>query len=191
MIGVTRRQTWQRRGDGGTGSAEYRYYQCGSRTNQSMCDYHTRPAVVLDDEVRREAAAALERIIQGETLTVGAANQPDDPKRLRTRLRQLDRRLEQYLDLAAAGRLSPERLRVAGVELAREQLTVEDTLDRVENRARARAAETERLEERRRQHAALTEGWEAQDFAGRQGLLRDILERVRVHDDRVELVIRE
>ncbi|HEY7293703.1 MAG TPA: recombinase family protein, partial [Dehalococcoidia bacterium] len=39
MIGVSRHQTWSRREGGGQGKAEYRYYQCLSRTNQSTCDY--------------------------------------------------------------------------------------------------------------------------------------------------------
>src|SRR5205807_1612944 len=51
MIGVSRRQQWKRRSDGGVSSAEYRYYQCGSRTNQSMCSYHTRRVEDLDEAV--------------------------------------------------------------------------------------------------------------------------------------------
>ena len=36
-----------------TRMAQYRYYQCESRTNRSLCDYHTRRAVELEEEVRR------------------------------------------------------------------------------------------------------------------------------------------
>ena len=191
MIGVTRRQTWQRRGDGGTSSAEYRYYQCGSRTNQSTCSYHTRTAGALEDDVRLAAAAALDRVIQGDPLTAGGANMLDDPKRLQTRLRQLDRRLEQYLDLASSGRLSDERLRVLSIELAQQQLEVEDALAEINRRGRERAARTERLEAYGRQVETLRDGWTDLDFAERQALLRDMLERVRVYDDRVEVVLRE
>jgi DNA invertase Pin-like site-specific DNA recombinase len=191
MIGVTRRQSWSRRGDGGTSSAEYRYYQCGSRTNQSMCDYHTRTAAELDEQVRRATAAALERLVQGEALAVGDANRPDDPQKLRTRLRQLDRRLERYLDLAAAGRLSGERLRALSTAIARQQLETEDALADLTRRTSEREARSQRIEERRRQIADLTEGWDALDFAGRQALLRDVLERVNVRDDAIEVVLRQ
>lgn len=191
MIGVTRRQSWQRRGDGGTSSAEYRYYQCGSRTNQSLCDYHTRNATQLEDEVRLQTAAALERVVQGESQALGGANLLDDPKRLRTRLRQLDRRLEQYLDLAAANRLTPERLRVLSTELASQQLDVEDLLADSNRRTRERAARTERMEERRTQIEQLRAGWEDLDFTARQTLLRDLLERVTVRDDSIDTVLSE
>jgi site-specific DNA recombinase len=193
MIGVTRRQTWQRRGDGGTSSAEYHYYQCGSRTNQSMCTYHTRTAADLDEAVRAATAEALTRALQGEATVVGGTNQPDDPKRLQTRLRQLDRRLEQYLDLAAAGRLSVDRLRTLCLALAQEQLATQAALNDITRRRGEREARGEQIEERRRLLAELTEGWEALDFAARQALLRDILERVKVYGktEGVEVVLRE
>jgi site-specific DNA recombinase len=191
MIGVTRRQSWQRRSDGGTSSAEYRYYQCGSRTNQSMCDYHTRSAAQLEDEVRLSTADALDRLVQGEALALGGANLLDDPKRLRTRLRQLDRRLEQYLDLASTGRISPERLRALSTDLAQQQLEVEDALAAINRRTRERTARTERMEERREQVNRLRDGWPDLDFAARQELLRDVLERVNVKDDAVEVVLTE
>jgi site-specific DNA recombinase len=190
MIGVTRRQSWQRRGDGGTSSAEYRYYQCGSRTNQSMCDYHTRSAAQLDDEVRLAAADALERMVQGETLAVGSGPSLDDPKRLHTRLRQLDRRLEQYLDLASSGRITPERLRALSTDLAQQQLEVEDDLVDVNRRMREREARTERIQVHTDQIAQLRERWDTLDFAERQALIRDILQRVNVRDDGVEVVLR-
>jgi site-specific DNA recombinase len=189
MIGVTRRQSWQRRSDGGTSSAEYRYYQCGSRTNQSVCDYHTRSATELDDEVRLAAADALERLVQGETLETGSGNLLDDPKRLQTRLRQLDRRLEQYLDLASSGRISPERLRDLSIELGQQQLEVEDDLVEINRRSRERDARSERIHVQTEQIAKLREGWESLEFPERQALLRDVLQRVKVTDDAIEVIL--
>lgn len=189
MIGVTRRQSWQRRSDGGTSSAEYRYYQCGSRTNQSMCDYHTRSAPALEDEVRLAAAGALDRLVQGETLELGGSNQLDDPKRLRTRLRQLDRRLEQYLDLASSGRITADRLRTLSTELAQQQLEVEDDLAEVNRRTRERDARTERIQTHRDQVAKLRDTWDELDFPERQALLRDVLQRVNVTDDAVDVIL--
>ena len=119
---------------------------------------------------------------------MGGANLLDDPKRLRTRFRQLDRRLEQYLDLASNGRISPERLRALSTELAQQQLEVEDALVAVNRRTQERAARTERVEERREQVRRLREEWEDLDFAARQELLRDVLERVDVKDESVAVV---
>ncbi|MGE0544504.1 MAG: recombinase family protein [Dehalococcoidia bacterium] len=189
MIGVTRRQSWQRRSDGGTSSAEYRYYQCGSRTNQSVCDYHTRSATQLDDEVRLATAAALERLVQGEAPETGSGNRLDDPKRLQTRLRQLDRRLEQYLDHASSGRISPDRLRALSIELGQQQLEVEDELAEINRRARERDARTERLHVHTEQIVKLRDGWDDLEFAERQALLRDVLQRVNVTDDAVEVIL--
>lgn len=50
MMGVTRRQSWKRKG-GDTVRGVYRYYQCQTRNNQSLCGYHTWRAGVLEDTV--------------------------------------------------------------------------------------------------------------------------------------------
>lgn len=40
MMGVTRRQTWKTK-DGKRQNAVYRYYQCQSKNNSNVCEYHT------------------------------------------------------------------------------------------------------------------------------------------------------
>lgn len=190
MIGVTRRQSWQRRGDGGTSSAEYRYYQCGSRTNQSLCDYHTWTASELDDRVRQDAAAALEQEVHGEAQLMGNTNMLDEPRKLQARMRQLDRRLEQYLDLASSGRLPADRLRTLSQEVVQQQEEVEHALAEMNRRARDRDARTERLEEYRRRIDALRTGWDDCPFPERQTLIRDTVERVTVRDDGVQVHLR-
>ena len=50
MMGVTRRQSWKRK-DGNTVRGVYRYYQCQTRNNQSLCGYHTWRAGVLEATV--------------------------------------------------------------------------------------------------------------------------------------------
>ena len=52
MIGVTRRQTWRRK-DGHRIRKVYRYYQCQSRNNQSVCRYHTWRAEELETRTLR------------------------------------------------------------------------------------------------------------------------------------------
>ena len=52
LIGVSRKQSWKRQ-SGEKVSNSYRYYQCESRTNQSVCSYHTRRADDLEAQVRQ------------------------------------------------------------------------------------------------------------------------------------------
>jgi DNA invertase Pin-like site-specific DNA recombinase len=72
MIGVTRRQRWQRRSDGEVRTAIYRYYQCESRTNRSLCDYHTRRAEALEEEIRNELLTK-----RSEVAADGASPRPE------------------------------------------------------------------------------------------------------------------
>lgn len=189
MIGVTRRQKWRRRSDGEIRSALYRYYQCESRTNRSLCDYHTHRAEALEEEVRRalldspaQAAAASETT---EELSIEVQG-----KQLRDRMRRLDRRLEQFLDAAAGGRLNGDRLRSLGVEVASQRLASEEALAERERRAQMRATEAER---RQRQRDAMTrcrEQWDQLTFPERYDLLRELLERVVVRDDGIQVSLR-
>jgi DNA invertase Pin-like site-specific DNA recombinase len=189
MIGVTRRQRWRRRSDGELHTALYRYYQCESRTNRSLCDYHTRRAETLEDEVRA-------------TLVNGQAERPgvvaDDErvrteaqaKQLRDKARRLDRRLQQYLDAAASGRINHERLRSLCLEVASEQLAGEEALAEQQRLAQQRTTEAERRQRQRDALACCREQWDQMTFPERYDLLRELMERVVVRDDSVEVCLR-
>ncbi len=191
MIGVTRRQTWTRRSDGGTGSAQYRYYQCGSRTNQSVCAYHTRRVEQLDEAVRQATIAALERAVAGEQAEEDRGQELESPTRLRGQLRNIDRELDRLMEQAATGRISRERLQAVSVELAQRRLALEEQLEAAEARGRARQARAERLQRRQDALHQLRACWEELAFDERQAVLRETLARVVVYDDRVEPVLRE
>lgn len=191
MIGVSRRQSWTRRSDGGTSTAEYRYYQCGSRTNQSVCNYHTRRAEDLDTEVRTETIAALVRDLSGEEQEEDRANDIDTPAKIRSRLRNLDRELDRLMEQAVGGRISKEKLRALSVEIAQRQLQLEEVLGESERRDRVREVRSERQHSREAALDRLRADWDSLPFAERQALVRDVLDRVMVHDDRVELILRE
>jgi len=189
MIGVTRRQRWQRRSDGEMRTAIYRYYQCESRTNRSLCDYHTRRAEALEEEVRGN-------LLNGHLDPSAVAGVPDEGplegqgKQLRDKMRRLDRRLEQYLDAAASGRIDEEKLRALSLEVAGEQLAAEEVVAERQRRAHQQASEAER---RRRRMDALSrcrELWGQLTFPERYELLRDLLERIVVRDDSVEVSLR-
>ena len=188
MIGVTRRQRWQRRTDGEVRTAVYRYYQCESRTNRSLCDYHTRRAEALEEEVRGELLnGRIEPVAVTEVEEIRVEAQG---KQLRDKLRRLDRRLEQYLDAAVTGRIDEERFRFLGLEVASEQLTTEEALAERQRQAQQQATETERRQHRREALARCREQWGQLTFPERYELLRRLLERVVVRDDGVEVALR-
>lgn len=186
MIGVSRRQTWTRQSDGGAGEAEYRYYQCLSRTNQSICDYHTWRAAVLEQQVREQAASGIEQELAGvNELSPAAAPHHAEVGKLRLRLRQLDRRLEQHMQAAAHNQISMEQLRTLSVELTQQQWETDDAIVAQEGRRKI----VESLGERRRARAAilvqLRDGWDELTFEQRQAVIRQTVERVTVLDEGV------
>lgn len=191
MIGVSRRQQWQRRTDGGVSSAEYRYYQCGSRTNQSVCAYHTRRVEELDQQVRLALIAALQQPPATSELQEQTVRSPDASARLRSRLRSIDRNLDRILDQAVAGAISPDRMRQASIELARRRLQVEDQLGEAERQVRRREALVEQQAIRQDALLRLEDAWETLTFEEQQSLLQDVLDRANIHDDRVEIVLKE
>jgi site-specific DNA recombinase len=189
MIGVTRRQRWQRRGDGEVRTAVYRYYQCESRTNRSLCDYHTRRAEALEDEVRGS-------LLNGHLDPSAVVGVPDEGppegqgRQLRDKMRRLDRRLEQYLDAAASGRIDEEKLRALSLEVAGEQLAAEEVVAERQRRAHQQASEAERWRHRMDALSRCRELWGQLTFPERYDLLRDLLERIVVRDDSVEVSLR-
>ena len=190
MIGVTRKQKWKRRSDGTVRVAQYRYYQCESRTNRSLCDYHTKRAEELETEVRVGllSGKAAPRVKQSAN---GAEKQgEDDVRRLRDKARRLDKRLEQYMDDAAMGNINREKLRALGLALATEQLQVEDHLVQSTRVAQQQASESERQGRQEILIERLRDEWDQLSFAERQDLLRGFIARIVVKDDGIETVLR-
>jgi DNA invertase Pin-like site-specific DNA recombinase len=187
MIGVTRKQRWHR-GDGTLRSAQYRYYQCESRTNRSLCDYHTRRAEDLENTVRQ---MVLDPVLARRRNGNGTKeDQQVVINRLRERLKRLDKRLEQYLDAAAGGELESEKLLSAAIAVAAQQLSLEGKIDEAIRHARDMESE-----EARRKHvltvlARLTEEWDGIEFQERQDLLNEALERIIITDEEIRLVPR-
>jgi site-specific DNA recombinase len=187
MIGVTRKQKWQR-GDGSEKTAQYRYYQCESRTNRSLCDYHTRRAEELEHAVHQALIAAS---LTPNGHSNGNARDPETQlTRLRDRVRRLDKRLEQYLDAAAGGNLNADKLQSAAVAIATEQLQLEDRLLDASRQAQQQASEEERRRGVEKTLRRLREEWDELAFPDKQELLREGVERIIVTDDEVQLVLR-
>ena len=191
MIGVSRRQTWRRR-SGSEGRASYRYYQCESRTNQSMCAYHTQRAAALEEQVRATLAG-----LDGDALLPQAGDEAavlaewrQEAGRRQGRLRQLDRRLEEHLSAAARGRISREQLYKLSVATASDRLGLEEALEAIEWKIQEQADASGRRRGREQALARLLDGWGTLPMAERQSLLRELVERVVVRDEGMQLLLR-
>ncbi len=191
MIGVSRRQSWKRR-SGSEGKASYRYYQCESRTNQSMCDYHTQRADALEEQVREQLAA-----LDVDALLPQAGNEEavlaewqERSKRLQSRFRQLDRRLNEQLTAAAKGRISREQLRKLSVTTAVNQLKLEEEMEEIQRRLQEQQDASERSRGRQRTLATLLDGWATLPINEKQSHLRDLIDRIVVHDDALRVLLR-
>lgn len=198
MIGVSRRQSWRRQ-SGAQGQASYRYYQCESRTNQSMCDYHTQRAAVLEEQVRA-ALAQFSLAERAGGATPSSAPAGDDAavlaewekaaQHLRGRMRQLDRKLEDHLAAAAKGRISKEQLHKLSIAAATKRLKLEEELEDVERRIQEQTDARSRRRAREHALARLLDGWHTLPFTEKQALLRELVDRVVVHDEGVQVVPR-
>lgn len=180
LIGVSRKQSWKRQ-SGETATNSYRYYQCESRTNQSMCGYHTRRADVLEAQVRRELAAAT--CVEGAAMAGAGADVDASLEKLRSKLRGLDRKIEACMDAAARGRVTADQAHGLGVKLAGERLAVDDALEQLERRLGRRLNGAQRAAAQLEGLQRLAGEWETMTFEDRQGLVRDVVSRIDVQDD--------
>ena len=194
MIGVSRRQSWKRQKDGSQAQASYRYYQCESRTNQGLCDYHTRRAGDLETEIK-EILAGIDvksgrAFPQAGDETAVIAEAQEQCHQLRRRLAQIDKQLDQYIDTAARGRLSKEKMRALSLELASDRLEVEERLAEAEHRAQERASLAARHRAQEQTLARLIDSWDSLEFDRRRSMLREVIDRIIVKDDGVKVLLR-
>jgi hypothetical protein len=188
LIGVSRRQSWKRR-DGEVMSNAYRYYQCESRTNQSVCGYHTRRAPVLEDEVRPAIEHALherERGAPERTSPRGSGAREREVERLRSRARALERRFEALVADVAKGRLAKDRLYALAREAAEESLAINDALEAAERKAHGGTQGRERDEDVRN----LLARWPDLSFDELRAGLRDAVASITVTDEDVRVTLR-
>ena len=194
MIGVSRKQQW-RRGSGDTVQQAYRYYQCESRTNQSVCAYHTRRADDLEAEVIGHITGDAPGAVQPSIIRAGddkavAAGTAQAAARARGRLRSLDKRLSDQLNRLAAGRISRPEFRSLADALVRERRLAADEAHAQEQRASAHTSEVERRKHVQRQVELMRNNWDHLSFDSRQSTLRELVEKIVVRDDSVTTVLR-
>ncbi|MCH8205749.1 MAG: recombinase family protein [Chloroflexi bacterium] len=166
MMGVTRRQTWKRK-DGRRARGVYRYYQCQSKNNMSVCDYHTWRASQLEDVVLTELRHVLGRTRSDRSSRDRSAELESSRA---SDVRNAERRLLRAVRRAARGELTVEMLAkyVEGLDAARGRATDASGL----------AGPTETLAD-----------WESLDMSARQSVLAGCVTRIVVRDDAVELVV--
>ena len=194
MIGVTRRQRWNR-ADGETASGVYRYYQSGARTNQSVGEYHTRRADELEDEVlahlrgERNGGPLPALAVAGDANAVIAETTAALSK-AQSRLRALDRRLGQALDSASVGGGSMQALREESAQIIDEYEHAEGEAGRLRDRLAAHTTDAERRRRRARLLQQVRDGWDGLSFEERRALLANLVERVVVSDDGIQTILR-
>ena len=167
MMGVTRRQTWRRK-DGRRARGVYRYYQCQSRNNQSVCGYHTWRAPVLEAATIDQLKSALKARPRSEdTSTVTPLPNKDFWD---ARVRNAERRFLQAMRRASRGDLSIQNL---GAYL-HEQDNV-----RLEAKSAGQPADA----------STTLANWDSLPIAQRQSFLSQQVARVVVRDDAVEVIM--
>ncbi len=180
MMGVTRRQTWQRK-EGERVSGEYRYYQCQSRINRNQCAYRTVRAPEIEDEALSAVRALfpLDGEVDASTRAVRMAWQRKETER---RLDALSRKYRATIHRASIGGINLLELRAAQEETARARRSLRERLARAAADAEDGAALIE--DERDKLHYL----WEDIDVAERRDALRTLVSRVVVTDGRAEVV---
>ena len=168
MMGVTRRQRWRTK-SGERKRGTYRYYQCQSRNNQSVCAYHTWraeelegatlaqiPLVARTRELERRAGE--ETGGDGESPPNGALRAAWDK-----RVQNAERRFVQAMRKTATGAAKTDHLEEALSDLDKTRANA------------ARAGSTEGME------AALAQ-WDELDFERKRDFLMTYVGRVEVRD---------
>ena len=128
MMGVTRRQKWQNK-DGERVRNTYRYYQCQSRNNQSVCGYHTWREAELEESV----VAQIRSAIESETLgSDGSDTQEDRAAEVlsevhKEELRNAERRFIQAMKKTASGAADTDLLEGAVSDLDRARARTDKT----------------------------------------------------------------
>ena len=169
MMGVTRRQTWSNR-DGIRNRKTYRYYQCQSRNNQSVCGYHTW----READLEREVLAQIPLALKARRLGSDGPDAPDADNPLKTiwreRVVNAERRFVQAMRKTASGGAKTDLLAraVRELDVARDGSERAETPTDVEETLR---------------------GWEDMSFTQRRDFLLTTIAKVEVSDHMARVVV--
>ncbi len=171
MMGVTRRQSWRRK-DGRRVRGVYRYYQCQSRNNRSVCSYHTWRAPLLEGAVLSQLRYAIQaRAAQASSGDGAAGARRTEARAMReTRVKNAERRFLQAMKRAARGEITVK--------------TLGEYLQELDAARRAAASAEQAVDVE-----AVLAQWDSLDIAARQAFLVEHIARINVRDDRVEVIV--
>ena len=170
MMGATRRQLWRDK-DGNRSRATYRYYQCQSRNNQSVCGYHTWREADLEGAVLAQIPMAIE---VRELRRLAYKDRDEDSEQAlkkiwEERVKNAERRFGQTLRKTASGAVKPDRLRRALAEL---------------DKARELADKSDRPAD----VGDMLDRWDERDFDEKRDFLLTHIARVEVSDHMARVV---
>ena len=170
MMGVTRRQLWRNK-DGNRSRATYRYYQCQSRNNQSVCGYHTWREADLEGAVLAQIPLAIEtRALRKLAYRDQEADADQALKKIwEERIKNAERRFSQTLRKTASGALKTDQLQRALAEL---------------DKARALAQKSDQPVD----VSDMLEKWNERDFDEKRDFLLTHVARVEVSDHMARIV---
>lgn len=170
MMGVTRRQLWRNK-DGNRSRATYRYYQCQSRNNQSVCGYHTWREADLEGAVLAQIPLAIEtRALRKLAYQDQGEDSEQALKKIwEERVRNAERRFSQTLRKTASGALKTDQLQRALSEL---------------DKARELAEKSDQPAD----VSDMLERWDERDFDEKRDFLLTHVARVEVSDHMARIV---
>ena len=128
MMGVTRRQQWRNK-DGERVRNTYRYYQCQSRNNQSVCGYHTWRESELEDAVAAQIRSAFESEVLGSDGVVSISKKASEAlsEVHKEELKNAERRFIQAMKKTATGAADTDLLEGAINDLDKARARVDET----------------------------------------------------------------
>ena len=170
MMVVTRRQLWRNK-DGNRSRATYRYYQCQSRNNQSVCGYHTWREADLEGAVLAQIPLAIEtRALRKLAYRNGADESEQALKKIwEERVKNAERRFSQTLRKTASGAVQTDQLERALAEL---------------DKARSLARKSDQPVD----VSDMLEKWNERDFDEKRDFLLTHVARVEVSDHMARIV---
>ena len=170
MMGVTRRQLWRNK-DGNRSRATYRYYQCQSRNNQSVCGYHTWREADLEGAVLAQIPLAIEMRALRKLAYRNRGDKSEQAlkKIWEERVRNAERRFSQTLRKTASGALKTDQLERALAELDKARTLAEKSDQPVDV-------------------SDMLEKWGERDFDEKRDFLLTHVARVEVSDHMARIV---
>lgn len=170
MMGVTRRQTWRKK-DGRRANGVYRYYQCQSRNNQSVCAYHTWRASLLEGTVVNQLKYALEAKLSSNGHNGSTNGRKQEVETIwKAKVKNAERQFVQAMKRTAKGEMDMEFLG--------------DYLDKLDKARRGaeNSQHPKNVEETFRD-------WQTLDFENQQDFLFEHIAKIVVKDDFAEVLV--